>query len=664
MIEIIDIKASINQRELILDPFIRNATFSYDCRHRLISYSGGFTVVFPCYVNNEKWAFRCWHANLEGTRERFKILSLSFSDIQLSYFTDFVYVNAGIIINGRPCPTTRMRWIDGVDLKTFIWSHRNNKGCLVQLGLDFLKMTEDLHSQSIAHGDLQHANIIVDSNYKLHLIDYDSMFVPELAPIHAKDIITGKPDYQHPARKDNVYANEKLDYFSEAIILCSILAIAYKPEFVEKYQLETSDALLFTRNDFENFSASSIYHDLSGLPQSIILLREVLTQYLTKDDINILAPIEETAHLLIGTSIPLSKYIKDSDKDFEVTIKEQKSEQEQRVLKQQDHIAWATACRWNTIDSYRTYLHNNPNGIHSTEAEYQISALWTKKKEDDESLWKRSKLLNVIGAYEKYIKEFPTGLHIEEAKQRHNKCLDDYDWAVAEKTNTESAIKAYLDKHPKGIHIYVAHYVLEEILRKQTGNLDWATAYRRNTIDSYRTYLHNNPDGIHIEEAKQRYNKCLDDYDWTVAEKTNTESAIKAYLNKHPTGVHIYAARYALEEISWKQAEKGNKIEYYEKYIRLYPNGRYVTTANERLQKLNELQILHVIRKCLFNISIGLFGLLLIYYLYLCVCLSFDTAIVTLALENFEFIIKFIFLLEAGIGILIGIISLVIYSEE
>ena len=516
MIEIIDIKASINQRELILDPFIRNATFSYDCRHRLISYSGGFTVVFPCYVNNEKWAFRCWHANLEGTRERFKILSLSFSDIQLSYFTDFVYVNAGIIINGRPCPTTRMRWIDGVALKTFIWSHRHNKGCLVQ---------------SIAHGDLQHANIIVDSNYKLHLIDYDSMFVPELAPIHAKDIITGKPDYQHPARKDNVYANEKLDYFSEAIILCSILAIAYKPELVEKYQLETSDALLFTRNDFENFSASSIYHDLSGLPQSIILLREVLTQYLTKDDINILAPIEETAHLLIGTSIPLSKYIKDSDKDFEVTIKEQKSEQEQRVLKQQDHIAWATACR-------------------------------------------------------------------------------------------------------------------------------------RNTIDSYRTYLHNNPDGIHIEEAKQRYNKCLDDYDWTVAEKTNTESAIKAYLNKHPTGVHIYAARYALEEISWKQAEKGNKIEYYEKYIRLYPNGRYVTTANERLQKLNELQILHVIRKCLFNISIGLFGLLLIYYLYLCVCLSFDTAIVTLALENFEFIIKFIFLLEAGIGILIGIISIVIYSEE
>lgn len=51
-------------------------------------------------------------------------------------------------------------------------------------------MCKKLHEKSIAHGDLQHGNILVDSNGNIYLIDYDSMFVPSLEK--ERDIIKGR----------------------------------------------------------------------------------------------------------------------------------------------------------------------------------------------------------------------------------------------------------------------------------------------------------------------------------------------------------------------------------------------------------------------------------------------------------------------------------------
>lgn len=392
MIEINDIKASVNDGRLIRDPFLRDANFCRDSRNRLLSYPGGFTVVFPCYVNNEKWAFRCWHATLTGSHERFKLLSQTLKCINLPYLSEFVYVDVGIIVNGQIYPTTRMKWIEGDSLKTFIWNHRKDRTCLLKLGLYFLTMTQKLHSMSIAHGDLQHANIIIDNNGNPHLIDYDSMFVPELASINAKDIITGKPDYQHPARGKNVFANEKLDYFSEAIILCSILAMAYEPELAEKYSVEGSEGLLFTRADFESFSSSTIYRDLSGLPNCVLLLRDVIERYLAEDDINKLAPIDVTVQQMTSSSASFEQYISESENEYQDILRELEKRREQERIaeqKRQDDLAWAAACRWNTKDSYSTYLQNFPNGIHRIEAKNHIEKLKEERKEADEQLRKR-----------------------------------------------------------------------------------------------------------------------------------------------------------------------------------------------------------------------------------------------------------------------------------
>ena len=289
MISIPDIKTSISNG-LILDGFIKNGKFETDSRGRLKMFTGGFTVVFPAIVNGEKWGFRCWHNDLGNLRSHFEILSEEINKLNCPYFCDFVYEDEGILVNGLKYPTTRMRWVDGLDIKQFLCEHRGEKVRLKKLATNFLKMVCNLHQLGIAHGDLQHGNILVDKNDNLFLIDYDSMYLPALKG--QGDIITGLKGYQHPKRTENINASEKLDYFSELIIYTSIVGIAENPELVEKYNLEDSEQMLFAPDDFTDIEHSEIFKDLKELKGIFPKLLEVLKQYLSEDDINKMEPFD------------------------------------------------------------------------------------------------------------------------------------------------------------------------------------------------------------------------------------------------------------------------------------------------------------------------------------------------------------------------------------
>lgn len=292
MIDIADIKASIQSKTLIQDVFFKNAEFFRDSRGRLISYTGGYTVVVPCSVYGEKWAFRCWHIPVKDSKERYSYISKTIKKTDLPFFCDFDYVEDGLVVKGESLPITKMKWIDGQNLKKYICSHYQECNIIRELAKNFLDMIINLHSKHIAHGDLQHGNIIVSDTGQLFLVDYDSMYVPDMGN-SCLDIISGLVDYQHPARKYNSISSEKLDYFSELVIYTSLLAIAEKPELVLKYDVEDSEALLFKANDFQNFNTSQIYKDLKGLNNSEIeMCLEILTDYLSSTDINRLEPIE------------------------------------------------------------------------------------------------------------------------------------------------------------------------------------------------------------------------------------------------------------------------------------------------------------------------------------------------------------------------------------
>ena len=283
------IRTSIeNSQSLVIDSFARKGLFRRDKRGRLVAYTGGFSVVYPFEYNNEVWAFRCWHADLGNLRGHFLTLSSALSKLNLPYFCSFTYVDEGIVVEGKKYPTTRMKWIDGKNLKEYICIHKNDKNKLKNLANNFVKMITTLHKYHISHGDLQHGNILIDDNDNLFLIDYDSVYVPELQG--EADIIKGLKGYQHPKRGDNLLANEKVDYFSELIIYLSILAIAEKSSLVEKYQVEDSEQLLFSFEDFKDLENSQVYVDLMQLGGLFPILLKILSDYLDEDDICNLEP--------------------------------------------------------------------------------------------------------------------------------------------------------------------------------------------------------------------------------------------------------------------------------------------------------------------------------------------------------------------------------------
>jgi serine/threonine protein kinase len=286
------IRTSVENKDiLVLDNHAKNGTFEKDARGRLIAYTGGFSVVFPYRTaNGEKWAFRCWHSDIKNSKKRYETISKSIKNAKLSFLCEFQYIDKGINVEGNIYSTTRMRWIDGMTIKDYICQNRNSKDLLIALADNFLKMTQALHAQSLAHGDLQHGNILVDKNHQLYLVDYDSFYCPRLKG--EADTVTGLADYQHPARINNKSVSEKLDYFSELIIYLSILAIAENPLLVDKYKVNDADRLLFSKEDFVDIKSSEVYKDIQGLGKEFQDLLDVLEGYLKCSSIDELLPFE------------------------------------------------------------------------------------------------------------------------------------------------------------------------------------------------------------------------------------------------------------------------------------------------------------------------------------------------------------------------------------
>lgn len=283
--EIID---SVSVPTLIQDEIIKNGIFEKS-GYEPVYYSGGFTVVFPVTTKQGKWAFRCWHTEMGNVRDRFKIISDYINSLNSSYFCSFYYCDNGLVVDGKLFPTTRMKWVNGDTINEYINKNSKNKDKLLSLAEKFLAMTEFLHKHRIAHGDLQHGNIIIENN-NIKLVDYDSLFVPGLEG--QSDIITGKAEFQHPNRLNLKIASEKLDYFSELVIYLSIISIAHKPSLLNEFSI--ADSLLFQASDWNDFENTKIFNALSEINNDdITLLLLIAKGYLKENNLNNLRPFSE-----------------------------------------------------------------------------------------------------------------------------------------------------------------------------------------------------------------------------------------------------------------------------------------------------------------------------------------------------------------------------------
>jgi len=257
---------------------------------RPVKYAGGFCIVFPYIVNGKKYAVRCWHAHLEGAEERTKQIAKVLQNINLPYFVGFEFIKEGIITPQGIQPIVVMDWVDAQPMKKYISEHINDSFSLNTLAENFAKMVKDLHNHNLSHGDLQHGNIMVKNDGNLVLVDYDSMYVPELDGW--TDEISGLAGYQHPARWNNKNLSPKADYFSELVIYTSIKALAETPALWNDLMMEYTDTMLFTAEDIKSGGTTPIFTILESM-QSCKELNAKIKDFLSRSSIDELEPLED-----------------------------------------------------------------------------------------------------------------------------------------------------------------------------------------------------------------------------------------------------------------------------------------------------------------------------------------------------------------------------------
>lgn len=533
ILDIQDIINAVSVPALIKDEFIKGGIFARTKNGEAQACVGGFSVVFPVDVNGTKWAFRCWHNTLDDAQARIKLLSSELKQSKLPYFVDFTYEDSGILVNGRSYPTTRMKWINGLDLKEFICQNKHDRGKLINLAGRFFTMTQDLHKKGIAHGDLQHENIIVNKSGRIFLIDYDSMYVPVFSGLKAKNTTNGKDGYQHPAREHCVYAGEKLDYFSEIVILISILAVAVNPNLADKYQFEDSDSLLFRKSDFLDLTNKEVYKDIIALGEPLDVLMKVLLNYLKQSDIEDLAPIDITINKVSPlNAICLSELLSNLDNEL--------NEKERKIEAEKDDNLWKTACRQNAHESYLNYISLYPNGRHTADAK-------EKAREVELSEWNKAQESNSVASYALFRHNCPKSALVREATNRIEKIVEEDDWKNACLRNTYASYKDYLRKHPYGKYSRDANDKANTLLRIETESKEWNNALTFNTIIAFKTFISSFPNSTHVREANERILRIRDDNEWNKTKRANDKESYAGYLSKFPYGRHVKEAQEKLD---------------------------------------------------------------------------------------------------------------------
>ncbi len=216
--------------------------------------SGNFACVYGLTYQTSKWAIRCFLKNTPDQEKRYQHINSYLEKVHSPYFVPFKYVRNGIKVKGVWYPILKMAWINGESLSTYIEKNLTNPAAIQSLSQKFIGLANNLEANSIAHGDLQHGNIIIVGG-EIKLVDYDGMYVPGLNGMLSNEI--GHPNYQHPIRSEKDFG-PYLDRFSEWIIYLSLKALSQNPSLWANLN-GGDENLIFRRADFNNpYSSDSL----------------------------------------------------------------------------------------------------------------------------------------------------------------------------------------------------------------------------------------------------------------------------------------------------------------------------------------------------------------------------------------------------------------------
>ena len=227
-------------------PKLQAAEFVWDSLGPTLA-RGSSAVVFQASVEGRPQALRCYIRNDASSRDRYSALDAYLATQDLSrYVSGTTWLDGAIQVNRATWPVLTMDWIDGRTLNEYVdfLVTGANAAALTTLAAKWRELVALLQNSEFTHGDLQHGNIMVDQAGRLRLVDFDGVWIPQLAG-QSPPTEFGHPNYQHPLQ--HVWGRW-LDTFSALVIYLSLVALGKDPALW--LALYNSKNLLFAKNDF------------------------------------------------------------------------------------------------------------------------------------------------------------------------------------------------------------------------------------------------------------------------------------------------------------------------------------------------------------------------------------------------------------------------------
>ncbi|MGI8686901.1 MAG: hypothetical protein ACR2MO_17730, partial [Acidimicrobiales bacterium] len=243
--------------------------------------SGNVAVVFRLDgTAGRSWAVRCFVRPLEAERARYDALRAHLAGLDSSWRVGFDLQPLGIRVDGAWWPVVKMEWATAEPLLAYVQRHLWDGAALGYLATRVAALAERLRADGVAHGDLQHGNILVAPGGDLRLVDYDGMYVPALAGWSGTE--RGHRNYQHPGRAVGDFG-PGLDSFSAWTIYASIAALAADPLLWGRLD-GGEEALLLRHHDLDQPDRSAALAameasdgpgvaELAGMLRSFLALR-------------------------------------------------------------------------------------------------------------------------------------------------------------------------------------------------------------------------------------------------------------------------------------------------------------------------------------------------------------------------------------------------------
>ncbi len=207
--------------------------------------SGQNAVVFTAHIGTSSTAVRCFTSECADGRHRYRSLEHHLRSNQVPAMASASWVDDAIELNGHLWPIVTMEWVHGQQLHEYVAENSHSPAVLSALADEWADICQSLRSAAVAHGDLQHGNVIVEPGGRIRLIDFDGIWVQDVKDSPPSEV--GHPNYQHPARKDTGAWGWSIDWFSALGVYLTLRALASDRSL---WDLHMGENLIFREEDF------------------------------------------------------------------------------------------------------------------------------------------------------------------------------------------------------------------------------------------------------------------------------------------------------------------------------------------------------------------------------------------------------------------------------